>query len=61
MNAEFMNLFQSMVMNCGCGSKIGVTCFNHFNLRYIKEDYGLEYNTLEQYVNRSKTEGAKIL
>lgn len=57
MHAEFLNLFQSMVMNCGRGSEIGVTKLTHLNLRCIKEDYGLEYETMEQYVNRSKTEG----
>ena len=49
-----------MVMNCGRGSEIGVTKFEHFNLKRIKEDYGLEYETIEQYVNRSKTEGTLI-
>ena len=57
LNAEFLNFFQSMVMNCGRGSEIGVTKFEHLNLKRIQEDYGLVYDTLEQYVNRSKTEG----
>ena len=56
-NAEFLNFFQSMVMNCGRGSEIGVTRFQDLNLKRIEEDYGLVYETMEQYVNRSKTEG----
>ena len=56
-NAEFLNLFQSMVMNCGRGSEIGVTSFRDLHLKAIKEDYGAVYETMEQYVNRSKTEG----
>ena len=46
-----------MVMNCGRGSEIGVTRFQDLNLKRIEEDYGLVYETMEQYVNRTKTEG----
>ena len=45
-NAKFLNLFQSMVMNCGRGSKIGVLRFEHLHMRVIKEDYGLDYKSI---------------
>ena len=58
-NAEFMNFFQSMVMNCGRGSEIGIATFDDLHLRHIEEESGMTYKTLEQYVNWSKTEGKK--
>ena len=57
-NAEFFNFFQSMVMNCGRGSEIGIARLDHLHMRHIIEETGIEYDTLEQYVIRSKTEGA---
>ena len=56
-NAEFMNFFQSMVMNCGRGSEIGLSRFDHLKLKSIKEDNGSEYSTLVQYINRTKVMG----
>jgi len=56
-NAEFMNFFQSMVMNCGRGSEIGTAKIDHLSLREIEEENGYKYKTLQQYVNRNKTEG----
>ena len=53
-NAEFMNFFQSMVMNCGRGCEIGLTRFEHFTMKTIKEPHGQEFDTLEQYINRIK-------
>ena len=55
-NAEFINFFQSMVMNCGRGCEIGLTKISHLKMRTIKEPNGLEFDTLEQYVNRTKTQ-----
>ena len=60
-NAEFMNLFQGMVMNCGRGSDIGIANFSDFSLTKIQEDNGLVYNTLRQYVLRPKTLGNVII
>ena len=56
-NAEFVNLFQGMVMNCGRGSDIAISKFSDFSLTKIQEDNGLIYNTLRQYVLRPKTLG----
>ena len=35
-NAEFYNLFQSMVMNCGRGSEIGIARFDDLSVKEIK-------------------------
>ena len=59
-NAEFMNKNQSMVMNCGRGSEISITKLSNLHLKTIKEDYGFDFNTLEQYVDRSKTSDKSI-
>ena len=56
-NAEFMNLFQSMVNNCGRGSEIAITKFKDLSMTKIKEDNGLEFQTIKQYVMRLKTLG----
>ena len=60
-NAEFMNLFQGMVMNCGRGSDIGISNLSDFSLKQIKEDNGVTYDTLQQYVLRPKTLGKMII
>ena len=56
-NAEFMNLFQSMVNNCGRGGKIAITKYENLSMPAIKEDNELEFNTLKQYLMRLKTLG----
>ena len=53
-NAEFLNFFQSMVMNCGRGCEIGLTKFEHLEMKKIKEPNGVEFYTLQQYINRTK-------
>ena len=52
-NAEFLNFFQSMVMNCGRGCEIGLTRFEHLEMKKIKESNGIEFDTLQQYINRT--------
>ena len=54
-NAEFMNLFQSMVNNCGMGSKIAITKYENISMTVIKEDNRLEFNILKKYFMRLKT------
>ena len=56
-NAEFMNLFQSMVSNCGRGSEIAITKLKDMQMADIKEDNGIEFQTFKQYVMRLKTLG----
>ena len=41
-------------MNCGRGCEIGLTRFEHFTMKTIKEPHGQEFDTLEQYINRIK-------
>ena len=41
-------------MNCGRGCEIGLTRFEHFTMKTIKEPHGVEFDTLEQYINRIK-------
>ena len=53
-NAEFLNFFQSMVMNCGRGCEIGLTRYEHLKMKKIHEPNGINYHTLEQYINRTK-------
>ena len=60
-NAEFLNFFQSMVMNCGRGSEMGLTRFQHFSMKSIEEPSGKTYETLGQYIERMKTESKIIL
>ena len=59
-NAEFLNFFQSMVMNCGRGSEIGISRYDHFSMVSIEEPSGMKYHTLGQYVERMKTESKFI-
>ena len=53
-NAEFLNFFQSMVMNCGRGCEIGLTRYEHLSMKKINEPNGIHFNTLQQYINRTK-------
>ena len=57
-NAEFMNLFQCMIHNCGRGSEIAISQFNQLSIKTIVPEDGLpEYDTLQQHLLRIKTEG----
>ena len=56
-NAEYLNYFQSIVMNCGSGSEIGLLRCNHLKMRSIKEDCGVQFDTLTLYVNQVKMLG----
>ena len=56
-NAEFMNLFNAMIMNCGRGNEIAITTFSELSMRTIREENMLPFDTLQQYVHRVKTEG----
>ena len=57
-NAEFMNLFQCMIHNCGRGSEIAISQFNQLSMKTIVPEDGLpEYDTLQQHLLRIKTEG----
>ena len=47
-NAEFMNLFQAMVSNCGRGSEIAITKLSDLQMTDIKEDNGIEFQTFKQ-------------
>ena len=55
-NAELMNFFQSMVMNCGRGCEIGLSRLDHLKLKTLTEPNGVKFDTLEQYVNRTKVQ-----
>ena len=56
-NAEFMNLFNAMVTNCGRGSEISITTFDQLTMKRIEEENMAPYATLQQFVHRVKTEG----
>ena len=56
-NAEFMNLFNAMVTNCGRGSEISITSFDQLTMKRIEEENMAPYATLQQFVHRVKTEG----
>ena len=57
-NAEFMNLFQCMIHNCGRGSEIAISQFDQLSMKTIVPEDGLpEYDTLQQHLLRIKTEG----
>ena len=59
-NAEFMIFFQSMVMNCGRGSEIGITKLSNLHLKTIKEYHGFDFDTLEQYIHCSIASGKSM-
>ena len=46
-NAEFMNLFNSMIGNCGRGSEISIGKFSEHNLRKMHGDNMVPYDNLE--------------
>ena len=54
-NAELMNFFQSMVMNCGRGCEIGLSRIDHLQMKMLNEP-NVKYTTLEQYINRTQIE-----
>ena len=60
-NAEFMMLFNSMTSNCGRGSEVAILQWSSCKLKKNQEQNGLEYETLSQYVIRTKTQGMNTL
>ena len=60
-NAEFMMLFNSMTSNCGRGSEIAILQWSSCKLKKIQEQNGLDYETLSQYVVRTKTQGMSTI
>ena len=58
-NAKFMNLFNTMVGNCGRGSEIAITSFDELTMKRTDEENmtPYAYDTLQQFFHRVKTEG----
>ena len=59
-NAEFMNMFNAMVYNCGQGNEIAITHKEQLTMKNIDEHNMISYSTLQQHLHRMKTEGKSL-